>query len=132
MGVLASAGLPSGEIHDRGATVLREPAVHHLMVADESRHAVRGDLDGSVPGIVVVKDIVEENIAGARAVDVEAPAGVRRHDDGVDGDDIVDGPRGGIQYGEDDATRMIVIKQVVFNDRVLHATQIDGSSAGRA
>src|SRR5207244_2696145 len=64
VGVLSGRRLPLGQ-RDVVSVVGREQVLDGVVVADQPRQAVGGDVDAAVRRVVVVQDVVQDDVAGA-------------------------------------------------------------------
>src|SRR5262249_3076165 len=103
-----------------------------VVVADEAGQAVVSDRDAAVAGAIVEEDVVKDNVAGATVLDVDAPAGIGSLDNRVVFDDIVLGAIGGVLREESNVAGVVVVEQVVVDDRTLPAVAVDARAAASA
>ena len=113
--------LPRSKIHHARSAVVAETADHRVVVAREAREARGVDGDRAAERVVVVEDVVANRVARGAAADVDAPATVRRVDDGVVDDEVVGRAGGAVDPIEADAARVVVVEEVVADDAVRRA-----------
>src|SRR5712664_2443003 len=116
--------LPLGESVKGGAIVGGEEVHYYVEVTGQAREAVAGNIDAAI-GAGVEQNIVEDGVARAAVFDIQRPARVRSHQDGVVDDDIVFRPSRAIDHEQRNAAGMVVVKEVVFDDGALHAVQVN-------
>src|SRR5690349_16844644 len=82
--------------------------------------------------MIVVKNIVEESIARSAVLKIDNRAAIGGVDNGVVHNEVVRRSAAAVIAEQRNAGRVIVVKQVVAEDRILHAVGVDGSAAAIA
>jgi hypothetical protein len=127
--VLARGRAPLRERLIRAAAVGGEPRYHGVVVARKPREAVLRNINGASRGGQTEQDVVADSIIRAAVLNVERPAGVGSHVDRVVDDDVVRRTGAPIDTVQRNAAGVIVVQQVVFDARILHAIHIDAAAA---
>ncbi len=128
MSIEAGSLDPVAQRQNMIAVIEREAIGDEIVVAAKTSQPLHRIFDAAGGRISIEQDVIANDMAGPTS-EIDRPAAVTRHHDGVVDDAIVFRLFGAVDAVEGDPARMIVVNQIVAKDGILNAVAIDSGAA---